>query len=197
MKWILRNALVSLLGIVAILGMVAAGIVVSGPEGEPDVLPSSTPFPSGWKFVEKGWSSSSPPPPVYVTENLPSAWPVSTAKSLVDSYTTGKISLVSKCPASALRCVNIRSGSVSGSPIAYTSCKSWKCSITVDVKDATRTGQFGPITRKWLLVHELGHVFGLGHRKSCATAMYPNRRCSGHTPPLKFDTSQRTVLKRG
>lgn len=201
-KWFFRNALIGIAGLAAVLAVIALGGVASaqGDSGQPVVIPSPTPYPGGWQ--PKGFGITvvtAPPPTVYVTENLPSAWDVTGAKAFVDKYTTAKISLVSKCPASAKRCVNIRVGSVQGGPsaaIGYTSCHNWKCSITIDTRDASKAGVFGPKTRKWLLVHELGHTFGLGHRSSCATSMYQYRRCSGHVPPLSFDSSQRAVLKK-
>lgn len=197
-----RNALVGIAGLAAILAVIALGGVANaeGDSGKPVIIPSPTPFPGGWQ--PKGFGitvTHAPPPTVYVTENLPSAWDVSGARSFVDKYTTAKISIVKKCPASAKRCVTVKVGAVKGNSsaaIAYTSCKNWKCSITVDTKDATKAGVFGPKTRKWLLVHELGHVFGLEHRSSCKTSMYQYRRCNGNVPPLYFDGSQKATLKR-
>lgn len=202
MKWILRNALVGIAGLAAILAVIALGGVAQteGNAGNPVILPSPTPYPGGWE--PKGFGitvTQAPPPTVYITENLPSSWDVSGAEAFVDKYTTAKISIVSKCPASAKRCVTIRSGAVKGNQnaaIAWTSCHNWKCSITVDLKDAKKAGSFGPKTRKWLLVHEIGHTFALPHRKSCKTSMYQYRRCNGQVPPLYFDSSQRATLKR-
>ncbi len=133
---------------------------------------------------------------IQVTENLPASWDVKKALSFVDKYTGSKFKIVKKCSADAWRCVTIKQGSVKGGP-SGTIGWAKNGTITVDVKDAKKSGKFNSATRTWLLVHEIGHTRGLGHRSSCATSMYEKRRCNGKVPPLKFDAAQKATLKKG
>lgn len=154
-----------------------------------------------WKPV-KGEQGGGVQKTLYYTSNLPSAWPVSTAISFLDQYTgASHYKRVSKCPAAPARgmyrCTKLRVGSVAGgtnAPIGLTTCDGRYCTITVDTRDATRSGQFNYATRKWLLVHELGHTNGLAHRKTCVTSMYQYRRCGSRVPPVYFDSAQRKIL---
>lgn len=136
----------------------------------------------------------------YVTENLPSSWPVSSAVSFVDRYTGTDWVIVKKCPKDAWRCITVKTGAVKGGKygaIGRTEWNSVRATIVIDVKDASRSGQFGPKTKRWLLVHELGHSAYLYHRTACKTAMYEFRRCSGGSvPPVKFDAKQKKILTR-
>jgi hypothetical protein len=136
----------------------------------------------------------------YVTENLDSSWPVAAAVAYWDKYTSSKTKIVKKCPPSAglYRCFTIKAAPLPGgtnSPIGYASCSGRYCTIKVDVADAKKSGHFNAATKKWLLVHELGHLGGLDHRKTCVTSMYQYRRCGSKVPPIYFDTSQRAALK--
>lgn len=201
MKVLVRNAVVSALALVAIL---VTGVVLSPTGHASSTIPQPTPYPSGWTFQKKSlnWSVAEMdlPSHVYVINILPTEWPVSSAVGFIDQYTTGTAHLVKKCPQGALRCVTLRAGVVKGgssAAIGYTTCIRWKCTVTVDLKDARRSGQFNYATRKWLLVHELGHTYGLEHRASCKTSMYQYRRCAWYrTPPLKFDSAQKAILRQ-
>lgn len=137
---------------------------------------------------------------VEVTENLPSSWDVKGAVADLDWYTGSSIRIVKKC-SKKVPCVNIRSGNVpkSRNAISYFSgCYITKydsrCTITVDLKKAARTGQFGYKTKRWLVRHELGHFRGLRHNSSCATTMNPRQRCRGSVPPNAFTTAERKTL---
>jgi hypothetical protein len=190
-------ALDVVLAVLAFFALVAvgAGIMITSIGPTPQVHPSVTPYPGGWTLEPKSWGTATEAlPTVYVQENLPSSWDVKGSLTFVDKYTKSKAKLVKACPAGVARCVKIKSGKVGGSPIAWTDCKSGKCTITVDVKDATKTGLFNAKTRRWLVAHELGHVFGLEHRASCSTTMFQYRRCSGKIPPLSFDKAQKGTL---
>jgi hypothetical protein len=189
---------VPLLGLALILGvafMNAALWPVQKPAGGV-TTPSVTPYPGGW-VPRSQIVVVHTVPRVYVQESMSSAWDVKGAARFVDKYTVSKVVMVKKCPASG-RCVVVRPGAVKGGPtgvIGYTKCVKGWCVITIDTRDAGKSGKFGPKTRKWLLVHEFGHTYGLAHRKTCTTAMYQYRRCTnGHVPPVKFDRFQRVAL---
>ncbi|MET0414430.1 MAG: hypothetical protein ABW022_00210 [Actinoplanes sp.] len=129
---------------------------------------------------------------VYVTENLPSEWNVGAGLRFVDQYTTSKFVLVARCPAGAWKCLTIVNGAVKGN---HTKAIGFQKDnrITIDVKDARKSGQFKAKTRTWLIAHEVGHYMGLGHREACKTTMNSARQCA----KMSFDSAQRAVLKKG
>lgn len=130
---------------------------------------------------------------VQIINRLPSSWDVRGAVSFVDRYTASKMVFVSRCT-SKFKCIYLKTGHLSGNRIARSDNSH---TITVDVWRASKTGQFNSTTRRWLIAHEFGHQYGLGHSTSCHNTMYPYRRCGSKIPPLYFTASQRAVLRRG
>lgn len=127
---------------------------------------------------------------VEVVNKLP-GWEVRTAVAFVDRYTASRVRYVSRCSATAWKCITIRSGKVSGAPIGWRKGNT----ITIDKAKAKRYGfaksaQF----RKYLVAHEFGHAMGLRDRKSGWNTMNPNSKYRGKYLPLLFDSSQRKVL---
>jgi hypothetical protein len=77
---------------------------------------------------------------------------------------------VEKCSGKAYRCITVRAGKVAGKPVGW----SQGAVITIDTAKAKRLG-YRPATRHWLLVHELGHQFGLTHT-AARNVMNPSER---------------------
>jgi hypothetical protein len=93
----------------------------------------------------------------------PTAWRVSAAVNWLDTYTASDMRMVSRCSGKAYRCVTVRAGRVSGSSVGWSS----GYTITIDTAKAN-SGSYRQYYAKdsyrtWLLAHELGHQFGLGH----------------------------------
>lgn len=123
----------------------------------------------GWTpaMAPAGWVSTTPPPSQRVIEVVdkikPTAWRVGAAVKWLDKYTASNMRLVSKCSGTAHRCITVKQGKVSGSPVGWSSGST----VTIDVNKA-KTKKFHKWYkydkhRTWLLVHELGHQFGLRH----------------------------------
>lgn len=141
------------------------------------------------------WSTAAPTPPskrvIEVVDKIgPSAWHVSAAVNWLDRYTASDMRMVSRCSGKAYRCITVRTGRNANSP-------GWSQGNTVTI-DLKRTGALSRYyrydsRRTWLLAHELGHQFGLGHvGKSSQTLMNPyvNRG------KLVLTSGQRAHLKK-
>ena len=89
------------------------------------------------------------------------SWLVGAAVDSVDRYTASDMRMVRKCSGKAYRCIVVRLGKVNG-PIGW----SHGCTITIDAHKALtryRSYYYRAGNRGWLVAHELGHQFGLGH----------------------------------
>lgn len=96
---------------------------------------------------------------VEVADQLaPAAWKVGAAAGWLDSWTGSKMKLVEHCSGKADRCIIIKGGKVKGAPVGWSRGNV----ITVDTAKAKSRG-YSAADRKLLLVHELGHQFGLKH----------------------------------
>lgn len=107
----------------------------------------------------------------------PKAWRVSAAVNWLDRYTASDMRMVSRCSGKAYRCVTVKSGRVGAwksGPVGW----SQGSTITIDTGKAMNSRYKRwyryDSRRTWLLAHELGHQFGLGHvGKSSRTLMNP------------------------
>jgi hypothetical protein len=140
------------------------------------------------------WSKAGPPPPskrvIEVVDKIsPKSWRVSAAVNWLDKYTASDMRMVARCSGKAYRCITVRTGTNKTSP-------GWSSGSTITI-DLKRTGKLSRYYRydkyrTWLLAHELGHQFGLGHSKTRGNLMdqYVGRGS------LKLTTSQRTHLRK-
>lgn len=115
------------------------------------------------------WDFAVPKPPaakdrvIEVVNKLPARWQVKQGVTWLDRYTASRMKLVKSCSGKAYDCITLRAGKVRQSAVAWSSGRG---TITVDLAKAKRYGQYyGKAKhRKWLVVHELAHEFGLEHR---------------------------------
>jgi hypothetical protein len=109
-----------------------------------------------------GWTPRSIPAGERTIEVIdrvsPAAWKVTGAARWLDRYTGSQMKMVTACSGKAYRCIVIKGGKVKGLPVGWSSGQT----ITIDTGKAQRRG-YTAAMRKWLLVHELGHQFGLRH----------------------------------
>lgn len=141
---------------------VSAGVLTS-----PAPAPAANPTPE-LVVAGLGWSIPLTPkvtPPrkrvIEVVDRAGSAWLVGAAVDSVDRYTASDMRVVKKCTGRAYRCVTVKLGKVNG-PIGW----SHGSTITIDAHKAMtryRSYYYRAGNRGWLVAHELGHQFGLGH----------------------------------
>lgn len=118
------------------------------------------------RAVEQGGGGGWLPEPVPAADRVievvdrisPAAWKVAAASRWLDGRTTSRMVMVKRCSGKAYRCITVKSGRVAGKPIGYSSGST----ITIDTGKAQRH-RYTAKLRHWLLVHELGHQFGLTH----------------------------------
>lgn len=128
----------------------------------------AAPQPATLTVAGLGWSIPLAPkvtPPhkrtIEVVDRAGSAWLVGAAVDSVDRYTASDMRVVKKCSGRAYRCIVVRLGKVNG-PIGW----SHGSTITIDAHKAMtryRSYYYRAGNRGWLVAHELGHQFGLGH----------------------------------
>jgi len=141
---------------------VSAGVLTSPPPAP------AAPQPATLTVAGLGWSIPLTPKAVparqrviEVVDRAGSAWLVGAAVDSVDRYTASDMRVVKKCTGRAYRCVTVKLGKVNG-PIGW----SHGSTITIDAHKAMtryRSYYYRAGNRGWLVAHELGHQFGLGH----------------------------------
>lgn len=142
---------------------VSAGVLTSSPPA-----PARAAVPPTLTVAGIGWSIPLTPKAVApskrvieVVDRAGSAWLVGAAVDSVDRYTASDMRVVKKCTGRAYRCVTVKLGKVNG-PIGW----SHGSTITIDAHKAMtryRSYYYRAGNRGWLVAHELGHQFGLGH----------------------------------
>lgn len=144
------------------------------------------------------WTSIGPPAAservIEVVDRIgPKSWKIAAAVRRLDGYTGSRMRVVKACSTGqrkAHRCITIRTGKVKGANVGW----SKGSTITIDVRKAATAkyrGWYGKAAvRHWLLVHELGHQFGLKHSTGLnVMSPYVNRH------RMTFTNSQRAHLK--
>lgn len=149
----------------------------------------TVPAPAAGASATGEWISPKPVPAsiqvVEVVNKLP-GWYVRESVGFVDRYTASRVRFVANCSGKAWRCLTIRSGKVSGAPVGWRKGST----ITIDTAKAKRYGFAGSKQfRRYLVAHEVGHFYGLGHKGSWNT-MNPNSKYRGKYLPLLFDKGQ-------
>lgn len=188
-----RNILLSIgffLGFMALF----VGIGLASTGGQPEHIPTPTPYPSGWTYSPRAdtealgltWAPPKPQPlaqrKVYVVIGSGlSGWNVASSANWVDKY-TGSDWVVSKtCPASAYRCIFVKKDNGLRAPVlAATYC--YNCSrvtIKVDVRYASPRYR-SAASRKQILAHEFAHAGFLGkHVSRRGNLMCRTMACGG------------------
>ena len=125
----------------------------------------------------------------------PGHWDVEAAARWLGKRTGSRLKVVSrKCSATAYRCIRVQDGDVRG-PVGL----SRGTTVTIDTVRAARDyprwygkGRAGAAkNRTWLLVHELGHQFGLQHSSGANVMNEAVNRYS-----MRLTASQRAHLRR-
>lgn len=130
---------------------------------------------------------------VEVVNRLPTSWPVPAALRFVDGFTASRAKIVTKCDSLATRCVTIKVGRLGteGKTVLLGHTKG--NTIIIDIHKACAYRVCGAKTRLFLLTHELGHLYGLGH-SSANNLMYPYVRRNGKLPAYAFTADQQRKL---
>ncbi|MDG4792738.1 hypothetical protein [Micromonospora sp. WMMD1082] len=153
------------------------------------LLPAALPAPA----------EAAPQKVIYVQKlDMPSDWPVKSALRWLDVY-TGKSTfrLVKRCPAKR-DCVTVQTGKLSGrnvgwaSPIRAKTGATHRTSIVVIDPAKAKRLRYSQADRKWLLVHEFGHVHALPHQRKRISVMHPDLP----RPPMVLTPAERRHLAR-
>lgn len=95
---------------------------------------------------------------IEIVNHLSSSWDVKGGVKFVDQYTASKTKFVTKCSGKAYRCITFRSGNTPGTNLGWSSGST----ITVDPAMLKYVANSATM-RRWIVSHELGHQYGLGH----------------------------------
>lgn len=155
------------------------GMFIYAPPGHPAFAQTTNNF---WPDTPTSYGT------VYVRSSLGTGWApyVLNAVGYVGTF-TGSHFVASKCRTDS-RCVTVKFGKPPGGALGWTQCKTGNCTIILDKRANTKY-------RNRILIHEFGHVFGLGHNKHCVSVMWPYRSCSGKNWPGYFSTSEKQTLR--
>lgn len=92
----------------------------------------------------------------------PKKWNVGKAVNWLDRYTASDMRLVKRCSGKAYRCITIKDST-------RKNVVGWSQGTTILINTKRAHSKWAKYYRHdkhrtWLIVHELGHQFGLGHR---------------------------------
>jgi hypothetical protein len=170
----------------AILGTAVSSVVLAM---NPTPAPTATPTPI--QAVVQAVAQT--PRTVWIDAAVSRAWPVSATVRDIDRY-TGTVARLGRCHAGSY-CVVIRESRTL--PMAWPAATypaGSKSTITLNARRTIASSR----DRYHILVHELGHAFGIyNHDPRCTTAMFSYVRCpGGGFAPNSFSSAQRAILRR-
>jgi hypothetical protein len=138
-----------------------------------------------------GFFTPTTSPVIYVQESVNGVWDaqVRSAVAYVDRNTGATRMVMGHCH-SGHRCIRIRFGDPGSNLIGS------ERSSTITVRRSWAGYRFNRNSRRNLVIHELGHAFGLGHTRSPVSVMYPNLYHGLYKMrPSTFSTTERKALR--
>ena len=128
---------------------------------------------------------------IYVEESVNGVWDsqLRSALAYVDKQ-TGKTSMVLGHCREGYRCLRIRFGNPGRGLIGVE-----RASI-ITLRKTWSGYRYNSNSRRNLIIHELGHYFGLGHTRTPVSVMYPNLYHNGYRMRAStFNKAQLAVLR--
>jgi len=132
------------------------------------------------------------PRTVWVDASVSRSWPVAATVRDIDRY-TGTVARLGRCHTGSA-CVVIRESRTL--PLAWPAA-TYPAGSKSTIKLNARRTISSSRDRYHILLHELGHAFGIyTHDRTCTSAMYSYVRCPGNRyAPNSFTSAQRAILR--
>jgi hypothetical protein len=130
---------------------------------------------------------------VWIDASVGRSWPVAATVRDIDRY-TGTVARLGRCHAGSA-CVVIRESRTL--PLAWPAA-TYPAGSKSTIKLNARRTISSSRDRYHILLHELGHAFGIyTHDRTCTSAMYSYVRCPGNRyAPNSFTSAQRAILRK-